>query len=154
MEIMLYKTTSDVNVVNKSLTNETHLVGDAVPNCDLLNPSFTVMYFANIVNYNYLYAFNRYYYIDGINMISGTHCVISCSVDVLMTYASAIKNCDATIVRSESIGKPTYIEDTQLPINPNEKLIREVRSNVPFTYGENQNIYVLTTLKGGTTNGS
>lgn len=147
MEITLYKTTSDYITVNKVLTGDTVKECTVTTPCNLLSPQFQLLYFADIVNYNYVYAFNRYYYINDISMISGTHCIISCSVDVLKTYASDIKNCNATVVRSESVGQPTYIVDSKLPIHPNEKVVREIRSNNPFPIGINN--YVLTTLKGG-----
>lgn len=82
MNILLYKNTSDNNVVNKNLLNEKSVEVTLKDNCSLINPIFILN--GTLTDYNYLYCqkFNRYYYITNIEYIRNQS-IITCKSDVL-----------------------------------------------------------------------
>lgn len=124
MNITFYNVTDSPNKLEKDIT---HVIGSAralapTGQINVLNPVVTVAWDNingdSIINANYAYidTFQRYYWINcGID--TAKRIIVSGKVDYLMTYAAGIKNCPATIVRAE-LGKPTYIIDDKLPIEP------------------------------------
>lgn len=155
MTLVLYQNKSAPNVVNKKIENATgSITAKPVTPLSVTAPVFIVDDADARINYNYCKVTelgNRYYYCNMVKL-SANRLQVNCTVDVLQSYADGIKACTATVVRSESIGTPTEVVDEKLPIDPNTKDIREMRSNNPFTIGLNN--YVLTTLKGGGTIGN
>lgn len=85
--------------------------------CNILNPVFILGYNSSIVSANYLYCaeFNRYYFIDNINLMPGHRMELQCSVDVLMSYSADIDNVSALIVRQENAGL-SMMADTSIMI--------------------------------------
>ena len=64
---------------------------------DILNPVFRLA-LADFPNYNYAQFLGRYYFVTGIESVTADIWDISCSVDVLATYKSAIQNTSAFVV--------------------------------------------------------
>lgn len=153
MTITLHNITCAPNVVDKSaFLNGPLTISNVRPNdpCDMLNPSLVLDWFDGISNYNYVYidTFDRYYFITGTTLTSGKRCVMSCAVDVLHTYHADITKCTGTVLRSESIGKPTMISDSKLPIHTNERTIDSINfPDTPFTRTVGSH-YILTTIGG------
>lgn len=122
LSITLYKNYSDNRVVNKNieavLTGTIELYDDS----SIVAPIVRLIYDNNNVipdaNYAYIPQWKRYYYITNITALVGGGMAISMSCDVLMTYKGTILNSAQTIIRSESIGKPTMIPDENLPLAP------------------------------------
>lgn len=146
MQIKIYKTTDGNNVLEKTLTSEKTISNvDIVEPCNVLAPSFILRYDSNMLNYNYCNAFGRYYFITGLQVLTGGRCVISCAVDVLKTYANEIKSCQGVCIRSESVGK-TFIVDNKYPINDTKKYVELVNfPDTPFT-SIPTNPFILTTI--------
>lgn len=124
MTVTLYKTANDPRVVNKTLT----AVGNAISatakgSFSIISPTLILDYTGTMtgVNYFYISDFGRYYYITDISLDIGGRIVLSGAIDVLKTYSNSILNTTATVIRSESVGKPTMVPDSKLPINPNTK---------------------------------
>lgn len=71
-------------------------------NTDLLNP--ILMCDKNIRNYNYVYIpyFRRWYFVESVEGVAGTHCVLHCHVDVLFTYKDEIRGLNCFVSRNES----------------------------------------------------
>lgn len=153
MTIVLYNISCAPNVVNKSsFLGDPLTITNVRPNdpCDMLNPSIILDWFDGIESYNYVYisTFDRYYFITGVTLTSGKRCVMSCAVDVLHTYHADIVKCTGTVLRSESIGKPTMISDSKLPIHTNERTIDSINfPETPFTRTVGSH-YILTTIGG------
>lgn len=150
-----YTSTADARQRDK--TNDITLIAAAVPitptaALDTLSPALVVDYNASLLNANYIYipAFNRYYFAAPPVIDVGKRMTFSCTVDVLSSVADILGNVDATIVRSESVGAPTYIPDNKLPIDPVRVDMEAIKfSTTPFI-GDGHS-YILTTLGGGTT---
>lgn len=151
MTITAYRITDNNNVVDK-------VTGTAIASAvvrptaavDMHNPAFVVDVNNALYTCNYLYCdtFQRWYYINNISVSAGQTMTLHCTVDVLKSFATEIKALRATVVRSESAGAPTYIPDSQLPINPVVVDTESIKfAAIPFIGDGNS--YILTTLGGG-----
>lgn len=142
MNIKLYKTSSDKRVATKVTTEIATVTGVVLKeNTSVVNPIIVLKdTVSNIIDCNYIYigAFKRYYFVtDKISVKNGLwelhlHC------DVLSTYWSQLKECDAIVKRQET-DYNAYITDTATPVLPQRKVER-----IPF-YGNafNTTSYVL-----------
>lgn len=101
-------------------------------------------YDANILNSNYIKIpeWNRYYYIDNINVDNAKTMYVTASVDVLKTYREQIINCNATAVRNENVGT-TYTPDTSFPLYPESDFVTSLVIGSYETAGNYH--YILTT---------
>lgn len=149
-----YTSTADSRQRDKS--NDIALIASAVPitptaALDTLSPALIVDYNASLINANYIYipAFNRYYFAAPPVIDVGKRMTFNCTVDILSSVADLLGNIDASIVRSESVGAPTYIPDSKLPINPTVVDLESIKFNSTPFIGDG-NSYILTTLGGGT----
>jgi len=120
MILTIQRTNDAPNVINKNVENVITLsnVKPFEP-CDVLQPKFITDYNPNILNANYCYCdtFSRSYFITDVTILSANSMMITCSVDVLQTYATSILNCETSVIRSESEGS-TDIPDGSYPLNP------------------------------------
>ena len=152
MTITAYKITDNNNVVDKVTgTAIASAVVRPTASVDMHSPAFVVDVNNLLYGCNYLYCdtFQRWYYINNISVSAGQTMTLHCTVDVLKSFATEIKALRATVVRSESVAAPTYIPDSQLPINPNVVDMESIKfSQTPFIGDGNS--YILTTLGGGT----
>lgn len=144
MRIILYQNTSPANMVNKSPTQVGVLDGVLRAPTSIINPVITLEY-ANPVGFNYIYIqeFARYYFINGISIESDKLIVISCHVDVLMTYASAIHNFDAVVKRNENKFS-LYLDDGIFKAYQNTK-----HKVIQFPYGFTEYSYILALAGNG-----
>lgn len=129
MTVNLMTTTDDPRVVTKTTSLVVSLEAKPTENCRVLNPRLILNYRGSLINVNYMQIpdFGAYYYIDSIVVLPGGEIEISGTIDVLKTYDAYIRNCSATVIRSESIGKPTSIPDSKLPIIPNKFLATSIK---------------------------
>ena len=121
LAITFYNNFSDNRTVNKNITSvmsgSVYLYEDS----SIVNPVVRLDYDDAVLpemNYAYIPAWNRYYYITDIAALVGGGMRIAMTCDVLMTYKGTILNSEQTVIRSESIGKPTMIPDENLPLAP------------------------------------
>lgn len=126
--INIMQTTDDTRKINKTVTNIKTINALPTEPTNILTPVIIAERDENIINANYMYIpeLNRYYYITAITMIRGNRLSIAGKVDVLKTYAEQLQNCTGIITRSESIGAPTQIPDSNLPIDPNREEIKSI----------------------------
>lgn len=124
MTVTLYNYQGDKRVVDKNPNKIADVSCKPNQNVSRMNPVITIGYNSAYVNCNYVYidTFNRYYYVNDVSVDIGKAITLSCSIDVLKSYATYIKNSNATVVRSEkedSIVK-TSVPDDKYPLSPNE----------------------------------
>lgn len=132
-----YTSTSDPKYVSKQLQQLASITMQPITPVDILSPSFRVEFYVSRYPINYVYVpdWHRYYYAK-LELLDGQSCLLHCTVDPLMSYAAGIRSCSGVVVRSESIGKPTYIPDHKLPIHPAEAAVTAIRfSDTPFLTG-------------------
>lgn len=125
MKITLYNTKSDKEKLNKDLT-ELVVVDDAkiTTSFDMLKA--TVILKRNIINditrINYLYidSFKRFYFCEV--SIENGFIILSCDVDVLMSYKNDILKIEATIDRNEFL-RNGYIQDDSYKVLAYEEVV-------------------------------
>lgn len=113
-------------------------------NTDLLNPILKCD--KAIRNYNYISIpfFGRYYFVESIEGLAGTHCLVHCHVDVLYTYATQIKGLTCLVHRNEDIEKwKRDITDTAI-IASNRRVIYGTEFGDSLVLDEAQ--YILGTI--------
>lgn len=142
MTLTLYKTLSANNKVDKELTDEFELGGylrDGEFN--ILRPIIRVQ--QNVTEYNYAYVpeFGRYYFIDSVRVDRTNVFYVSLRVDVLMTYAEAIKNMFGVL--SEGGERSPYLS-SQLDTE-----VRHTLSRVDFADKFSDGEFILIATKAG-----
>ena len=139
--INLYNNTSEPEKVDKSLSSQGSLTGQLKDSTSIINPSIL----CNIgsiptANYMYISEFHRYYYITNIESVRNGLVQLSGKCDVLMTYKSGIRGCNALVERQEHSYSP-YLVDNQIPMdNKNTVSSKKLKGN----YGFKRNSIVLT----------
>ena len=132
----LYRNSDDPKVVNKSPgAVQREVACSPYGAVNLVSPQLEIDYNVLALNSNYCYigAFDRWYFINDITITPAQKMILSCSVDVLYTFRNQIPNLKACIVRSESIGAPTYVVDDRLPVNPVVKDFKTAEFSGGFT---------------------
>ena len=105
MTITFYNNASERNAVTKNLTELATLTGSLREESSIIDPKITIASMTGSikdVNYAYIPEFGRYYFINDITSVRNGVWRISMHVDVLMTYAEAIRNNSAIIQRNEN----------------------------------------------------
>ena len=156
MECKVYTISADPRkcdkVDNNTPYNVYHTAVKPTERVDVITPTFVFDYAESLLTCNYLWCkeFSRYYFVDNIAIDTAGRVVLSCSIDVLQTYASDIKNCEAVVIRAASKGKPTMYTDTKLPIYPNKKVVSSiVKSETGGNFSANGGYcYVLNVIGG------
>ena len=161
MTLYLYNISADTRCLTKVIVGTTPAIKTAADikpteGVDVLSPAFILGYDSSYLSCNYLYCseLKRYYYITEMTIDTAQRIHVQCSVDVLQTYASSILNCMATVVRSESVGRPTMYTDSKLPVYPTKKNVTSIvmqqvvvplNSQLSTADGDN---YLLTVIGG------
>lgn len=112
MEVILYKNSSENNVIGKTLTQIKSVECNLKNDVSVVNPTLVLSYTDSILDSNYCFIpkFNRYYFIDEIIPITGDRSIIKCRVDVLESFKDDIKSLTAIINKQESIADK-FIDD-------------------------------------------
>ena len=157
MTINLYNLTQDKKVLDKSPTTIATVEATPFEELSIITPKLIVTYNSNYINCNYIEIplFNRFYYVEDKIINVGNRIIFNCKVDVLKSFKDDIKNANIVVVRNEGIGKPTEINDNQLPISPNKKTVEQVPVtdyNITNSRLNSTGIYVLQCI-GGHING-
>ena len=114
MEVILYRNSSENNVIGKSLAQIKSVEANLKNDVSIINPTLVLNYTANILDSNYCFIpkFNRYYFIDEIVPITGDRCIVKCRVDVLESFKEDIKSLTVILDKSQSIYKSNkYLDD-------------------------------------------
>lgn len=147
MNISLYKTNSEKNVVYKTLTNEVSFAEVTFKNStELLNPVITISTAIDVESYNYCYIpeFNRYYYISNIVSVVNGLWSLNLSVDVLMSFKQYFANFDVILKRSQTEYNK-YINDGEI-VTAADNIISTIK--FPQTPLNKQMYFILTTVGG------
>lgn len=156
MIVNLYRCSDDRRVVSKTLTPiATNVSIIPKEQLDILMPRIRLAWNSSYLSANYMQIpdLGRYYYISDMILNIGHNIDIFGNVDVLKTYDAQIRAITATIIRSESVGSPTPIPDSQLPIDPNrEDIVSILFDRDPLSVDPlNGNCWQLTTMGGSGT---
>jgi hypothetical protein len=101
MKVYFYKTSSSLNTVNKTLTNQLEKTGKLLDDCSILQPR--IQFAFNPVGYNYAYIpeFSRYYYVGNITNNARDLWDVPFNVDPLMSWADDIKRSPCIVAKNE-----------------------------------------------------
>ena len=147
MNISLYKTNSEKNVVYKTLTNEVNFSEVTFKNpTEILNPVITISTAIDVEAYNYCYIpeFNRYYYISNITSVVNGLWTLNLSVDVLMSFKQYFAKFDVILKRSQTEYNK-YINDGEI-VTAADNIISTIK--FPQTPLNKQMYFILTTVGG------
>ena len=151
LNVAILRTYDDPRVLDKTVETIATRQCKPTEGCSILNPRLILGYTSDISMSNYMYIseWGRFYFIENVAVQPGNIAILSGSIDVLKTYAAAIRRCTATVVRSESVGAPTMYPDDKLPIIPGRKSITSsAMPNSLHGSGWLRDHYILT-IKGG-----
>lgn len=138
MKVYLKVINADARTVSKWTWNNdgTEKTVYIMDNTNILYPTLSLDYDAGVlasgVNYVYIPAFGRYYFISGISCDNGKRIYINCSIDVLNTYKAGILSAPVNVIRSESAGIG-YFPDSRLPVEPDRVKPFMKQLQPPFT---------------------
>lgn len=108
--LIFLKCSSDKDVIGKAWSQETADIktveGKILFNKNILNPTFLIETDVSAYNYCYIPLFNRFYYITGVTVKSGTMREVEMKVDVLQSWkgdsTTGILSNNAVLERQES----------------------------------------------------
>lgn len=152
MNVTFYTCKCDNRVVDKTnfLTAGSTYDCSVYQQTGVMHPSLLLTYSAAIVNYNYFHisAWNRWYYITGIEVMPGGRCVVTGSEDVLHSNKEGIKTLDAYVIRTENGNVNSLIVDNKIPCQANRHCKTLKFSTAPFGATESSPVYLLTVVGG------
>lgn len=105
MTIKLYYNSSEVNALEKDISELMEMTGTLKEQSSIIDPVITLANVNNHIltaNYAYIPEFGRYYFITNIENVSNNIWRFSFHVDVLYTYSRQIKANHAIIERNEN----------------------------------------------------
>ena len=150
--IAFMKMRSETNVIGKTWdTGEEEelilkLEGSLVYNQSVSSPKFTVEGDIRGYNYAYIPIFERFYYIEDINIDSGNIQTVTFSVDVLQSFKSEILNSYA-VVEKQQTEYNTYFNDNEVWTQQNKTVLTFPFINDTGTetiFPRDKNTYILT----------
>ena len=149
MNISLYKTNSENNVVYKTLTDSISLPDCYLKeNTSVISPVIFIQTTLDLTSYNYAYISlfgDRYYYITDITSVRNGLWQLNLKVDVLMTYKSYFNKFDIIGGRT-STSNNRYIKDSQNILLSKERVFCMKFPNEKFTKNM---CFILTTVGVG-----
>jgi len=114
LSIQLMNNSSPVEKIGKTLSAGNTYSCALKDDTSVLDPVIILQTSDNIFSYNYMYIsdFGRYYFIKDIKSLNNNRWEVSAHVDVLETYAAAIKANSAVIKRQEKFFN-LYLDDPE-----------------------------------------
>lgn len=139
MILHLFTSTSDENVINKTLVKDDEIEIKFKRTNDIMKPD-VLLRTGNPVNSNYAYLdkLNKYYFIDSIEQLTNGLYRLHMRIDVLETYKEDILNSYAVITEQEQNINPYYNADYSFEVRKERELI-ESDTVVPM---KNNNVLV------------
>ena len=104
MELILYRTLDNANVINKVLTDPVTVNINLKNDVNIINPEIVLSGDFRGYNYAHIPELNRFYFIESFEQINLRFGKLFMSCDVLETYKADILNCSGTIKRDIKAG--------------------------------------------------
>ena len=148
MNIKLYSTSSEVNVLNKLINYIDECSAVIKGNLSYENPVIVLQYKSSIqpeINYVYIPEYKRYYFIEDIIDLTGGRYEIHCNVDVLSSFNNDILKLSCVIDKQEYTDKSNlYYNDGSFIVLPQENI-----TVINFANGFNENGEFILITAGG-----
>lgn len=148
MNIQFYENFDSAEHVNKSIQAVGNSLDCAVyGECSIETPTLLLAYNPILVtcNYAYISEWGRYYYKTDLVTMSGNRCLLTLSVDPLMSFKDGIYGINCNVLRCEDY-KISMIPDSNVMVYGSQ--IEIVSFNEAFVWS-NSHSFVLTVLGGG-----
>ena len=147
MKVKFFATDSPKNKLNKNIRPIAEKEVKWKSDTQITSPTIQLKYDETLLSSNYCYIeeFGRYYFINDIKLGMGNILEVSCSVDVLMSYADDIANISTIIDRQEYVYSP-YFVDNQLLTSCDRTVVKKNIGSIPTNGGYK---IVLTVTNGG-----
>lgn len=139
MELILYRTLDNANVINKVLTDPVTVNITLKNDVNIINPEIVLSGDFRGYNYAHIPELNRFYFIESFEQINLRFGKLFMSCDVLETYKADILNCTGTIKRDIQAG-----DYGDINANSTVNVITTHKADVTLTL---ENNIVLTTLE-------
>jgi hypothetical protein len=135
----MYNTSDSNNTINKTLANETEFNIKLKGNTSITQP-IVILHSNNIILFNYAYIpeFNRYYFVDKIELFPNGIYNITLKVDVLESFKNDIKNSYGMISKQTNINN-YYNDGYESEI---KKEVDLYRSNITFNLDTKEKVLV------------
>lgn len=147
-DVVLQRSESENNALNKTITTISTISGTLKDNCDLIDPFILVEGDISIlkdVNYCTIDSFGRKYFINSIESVRNNLVLLKCHVDVLSSFASEIRQNKGIVRRSESVGVYNlYLNDGSMVSYQDPYILTE-----PFPGGFDGTCYILSIAGSG-----
>ena len=139
MIMKMYNTSDSNNTINKTFSNETEFNIKLKGDTSITRP-IVVLHSDSIILFNYAYIpeFNRYYFIDKIELFPNGIYNISLKVDVLESFKNDIKNSKGLISKQTNINN-YYNDGYESEI---KKEVDLYKSNVTFELNKKEKVLV------------
>lgn len=139
MIMKMYNTSDSNNTINKTLANETEFNIKLKGNTSITQP-IVILHSNNIILFNYAYIpeFNRYYFVDKIELFPNGIYNITLKVDVLESFKNDIKNSYGMISKQTNINN-YYNDGYESEI---KKEVDLYRSNITFNLDTKEKVLV------------
>lgn len=127
-DITLYTTLSEKNRIVKELTEYATVHGTLKERTSVMTPIIRLASGADVlahVNYLYIPAFERYYFIEEVTSIRTNLTEIRCRCDVLMTYAEGILENEALLKRQENTWN-LYLDDGSIQVYNTPRMLTKL----------------------------
>lgn len=146
MNVEFYTCSDDPRKINKTMQLVTTANCAVYDGCSITAPSIMLRYDTNIIKSNVfkIPEWDRWYSIADYNVDNAKTLHVPGMIDVLYTYKDQILECDATAIRNEGVGKPTYIPDSSLPLYPESDYVTSLSIG---NYAISGNYHYLLTTK-------
>lgn len=138
MDLILYKTDSAPNAINKTLTDAQAVTGTLRERTSMLDPVLWVKQDPRTYSYAQIEQFNRYYFIDSIQSVNNGLWEIRLHVDVLMSYQNQIKALDATRTIAENPNPYNDAADYPVSVKSNATKI-----SFPYTFAASDKMILI-----------
>lgn len=147
MNVAFYNCKDDPRTLNKDPELIAEKTCTVYGNCSLARPALLLKYDAVVATCNYMYIrdWNRYYFISDVSVDQGKQMIVTASLDAVYTYRNEILECNATCVRNEGIGAPTYVPDNSFPLMPSGEFVQSVIIGKYFDPEDITDNFLLTT---------
>lgn len=143
INVNFYSFTKRENSTKQPLSGATTFSCTLLDNTSLMNPTFKLEISSNPIGYNYCYVadFNRYYFVKDISTFQNFW-YISCEVDVLASFKTAIGTGSHYVLRSASDSDP-YIVDNIYPAKAGTVAVKNSPSGTDPLAWTNGHSYVV-----------
>lgn len=124
MILQLFTSTSDENVIGKTLVKDTEIEIKFKRTNDIMTPQILLRSTTEIKsNYAYLEKLHRYYFVDKVELLTNGLYRLYLRVDVLETYKSDILESYAVITEHEQNINPYYNADYSFEVRKEREIV-------------------------------